>query len=191
MPIRMPFRFPRAPAGPVRAWTALVLFALLLAFAPAAQARVEVHFQSFNGSLFGGRFPHAFVVFEGTLDETGEPVFENYGFSARRVSPAVLRGPVEHVVMVEEDRYIHSTNRHFTVPVSDATYRRMKAEMIAWRDAPGRYYDLDTRNCIHFVGRMAQLAGLSVDYPDKLLRKPRAWLNHIATLNPEIPSRRF
>lgn len=187
----MPFRSPRAHADRLRAWASLVLSLVLLVLAPAAQARVEVHFHSFNGSMFGGRFPHAFVVFEGTLEETGEPVFENYGFSARRVSPAVLRGPVEHIVMVEEDRYIHTTNRHFTVSVSDATYRRMKAEMIAWRDAPGRYYDLDSRNCIHFVGRMAQLAGLSVDYPKKLLRKPRAWLNHVATLNPVVPSRRF
>ena len=56
----------------------------------------------------------------------------------------------------------------------------------AWRNAPGKYYDLDTRNCIHFVGRIAQLGGLKVDYPKNLLRKPRAWLNHVSELNPQL-----
>ena len=164
----------------------LVLLVLVLVGSPAAHARVEVHFHSFNGSLLIGRYPHTFVVFDGVLDETGERVWENYGFSARRASPAVLRGPVEHVVMTEKDKYIGTTNRHFSVTVSDETYRRMKAEMAAWRDAPGRYYDLETRNCIHFVGRMAELAGLRVEYPGQLLRKPKAWLNHVTGLNPQL-----
>jgi hypothetical protein len=30
------------------------------------------------------------------------------------------------------------------------------------------------------------MAGLTVDYPKKLLRKPRSWLNHIAELNPQL-----
>ena len=116
-------------------------------------------------------------------------IHENFGFSARHATPDVLLGPVAHMIYTEDERYIRTTNRHFTVTVSDATYRRMKDEVIAWRDAPGRYYDLDTRNCIHFVGRMAQLAGLQVDYPKKMLRKPKAWLNHIAALNPQLGAR--
>jgi hypothetical protein len=90
------------------------------------------------------------------------------------------------MIYTEDEQYIRTTNRHFTVTVSDETYRRMKQEVIAWRDAPGKFYDLDTRNCIHFVGRMAELAGLRVDFPRNLLRKPRAWLNHIASLNPQL-----
>ena len=58
--------------------------------------------------------------------------------------------------------------------------------MKAWRDAPGKYYDLDTRNCIHFVGRMAEIVGLKVDYPDDMLRRPKKWLNHITALNPKL-----
>ncbi len=169
-----------------RALAPLVLFALLLLGTPAAQARVDVHFHSFNGSVLFGRYPHTFVVFDGVLDDTGERVWENYGFSAKRATPAVLRGPVEHMVMSEKEKYIGTTNRHFTITVSDETYRRMKAEMVAWRDAPGRYYDLDTRNCLHFVGRMAEMAGLRVEYPRAMLRKPRAWLNHVTTLNPQL-----
>jgi len=165
----------------------LLFLLLVLALAPAsARAQVTAHFHSFNGSLFFGRYPHTFVVFEGHLADTNTPVHENWGFSARRATPAVLSGPVEHVVMTEEPDQIARTNRHFSVTVSDTTYRRMRAEVEAWRDAPGRYYDLDTRNCIHFVGRLAQLAGLTVDYPPDMLRKPRAWLNHIGTLNPQL-----
>jgi hypothetical protein len=165
---------------------ALLVLAALACWSVPALAAVQVHFHSFNGSMFGGRYPHAFVVFDGTLDATGERVFENYGFSARSATPDILLGPVAHGMYSENERYIRSTNRHFSITVSDATYQRMKAEVIAWRDAPGRYYDLNKRNCIHFVGRIAELGGLTVDYPQAMLRKPKAWLNHIAALNPQL-----
>jgi len=163
----------------------LCLLAALLLPLPAA-AQVLLSFQSFNGSMFGGRFPHTFVVLEGTLDATGAKVFENYGYSAKSVSPAVLTGPVEAIVMSEKPKYVTSTNRHFTVPISDATYWAIRAEVARWRDAPGKTYRLDENNCIHFVGRIAELAGIKVDYPKKLIRKPKAWLNHIAALNPQL-----
>ena len=164
----------------------LLLIAAILVGSAPAHARVDVHFHSFNGSVLFGRYPHTFVVFEGTLEDTGETIFENYGFSARVASPAVLAGPVEHIVMEEEEKYISTTNRHFTLTVSADTYRRMKAEVIAWRDAPGRFYDLNTRNCIHFVGAMAVLGGLTVDYPREMLRRPRAWLDRVTELNPQL-----
>ena len=166
----------------------MLALAALAAWSVPAQAEVQVSFHSFNGSFFG-RYPHAFVVFEGTLEATGETVNENYGFSARTAGPNVLMGPTEHGIYTEKPRYIRTTNRHFTVTVSDATYRRMKQEVIAWRDAPVKYYDLDTRNCIHFVGRIAELAGLRVDYPSDMLRKPKRWLNHVAQLNPQLGAR--
>lgn len=169
----------------------LLILVALIGWTSPAWAAVQVHFHSFNGSVFGSRFPHAFVVFDGTLDSTGERVSANYGFSARTISPAILAGPVAHTIYVEKPKYIASTNRHFSVTVSDATYHRMIQEVGVWRDAPGKYYDLDTRNCIHFVGRMAELAGLKVDYPHSLLRKPKAWLNHIAELNPQLGARQI
>ena len=169
----------------VRALLALV--ALVFWHAPALAA-VQVHFHSFNGA-FLGRYPHTFVVFDGTLDATGERIYENYGFSARSATPDVLLGPVAHGMYSENDRYVRTTNRHFSITVSDATYQRMKAEVIAWRDAPGKYYDLDTRNCIHFVGAIAQLGGIRIDYPKEMLRRPKAWLNHISALNPQLGAR--
>jgi hypothetical protein len=160
--------------------------AALMAWAVPAQAEVKVSFHSFSGSFLSGRYPHAFVAFDGTIDATGERIHENYGFSAKSAGPAVLAGPVEHGMYSEKERHIRTTNRHFTITVSDATYRRMKQEVFAWRDAPGKYYDLDTRNCIHFVGRIAELGGLRVDYPPSMLRHPKEWLNHIAALNPQL-----
>lgn len=168
---------------------AILLVAISSAWSPAALAQVLLSFQSFNGSVIVGRYPHTFIVLEGTLEETGEAVNENYGFTAKRVGPAVLSGPVEHDVTVEKAKYIKSTNRHFSIPISDAQYWRIRKEVDAWRDAPGKYYDLDTRNCIHFVGRMAELVGVKVTYPEKMLRKPKAWLNHVTALNPQLGAR--
>lgn len=166
----------------------LAIFAavLALAWSPGALAQVLLSFQSFNGSVLVGRYPHTFIVLEGTLEETGQRVEENYGFTAKTVSPAVLSGPVVHDVTVEKAKYIKSTNRHFTIPISDAQYWRIRKEVDAWRNAPGKYYDLDKRNCIHFVGRMAELVGLKVGYPQNMLRRPKAWLNHVTGLNPQL-----
>lgn len=161
-------------------------FASLLATAQPAEAKVRVSFHSFNGSVVFGRYPHTFVVFEGTLEETGQAINENFGFTAKTVSPAILNGPVAHMIWVEEAKWIGKTNRHFTLTVDDETYRKMRAEVEAWRNAPGKFYDLETRNCIHFVGKIAQLGGLKVDYPKDLLRKPRSWLNRLSSLNPHL-----
>jgi len=171
----------------VRRFLSLLVASLaLFALASPVAAKVRVSFQSFNGSVFFGRYPHTFVVFEGTLDGTGEKVNENFGFTAKTVSPAVLTGPVKQTIYVEKPKWITKTNRHFTLTVDDATYRRMRAEVEAWRNAPGDFYDLDKNNCIHFVGKIAQIGGLKVDYPKELLRKPRAWLNHVSALNPQL-----
>ncbi|GAA4049380.1 hypothetical protein [Parerythrobacter jejuensis] len=163
----------------------LFIAVFALAWSHAAFAEVRMHFHSFNGSVLFGRYPHAFVVLEGTLSN-GRAVNENFGFSAKKTTPAILNGPVKQAIITETPKMIRKTNRHFTLTISDAQYRRIKAEMIRWRDAPGDYYSLETRNCIHFVGRMAELAGLRVEYPQKMLRRPKKWLNHITGLNPSL-----
>ena len=127
-------------------------------------------------------------MLEGTL-AGGDRVSENYGYTAAKVGPAVLSGPVKHAILIEKPKYLTTTNRHFAVPISDVTYHAIKAEVARWRDEPGDGYRLDEHNCIHFVGKMAELAGLRVDYPKPLIRKPKAWLNHIATLNPQLGAR--
>ncbi|MXP44202.1 hypothetical protein [Allopontixanthobacter sediminis] len=169
----------------IRFLTLLLSLASLGWSLPAAAA-VTMSFHSFNGSVLLGRYPHTFVVLQGTLDSTGQAVNENYGFTAKSVSTRILSGPVEHDISIEPPKYITSTNRHFSVKLTDAQYNQVVAEMKAWRDAPGKYYSLDSRNCIHFVGRMAQIVGLKVDYPQNMLRKPKKWLNHITGLNPQL-----
>ena len=170
---------------------ALMLAAVAALAAVPAWAAVTVHFQSFNGSVLFGRYPHTFVVLDGTLDATGQRIHENYGFTAKRVSPAILSGPVEHDISIEKEKYITSTNRHFSVTVPDETYWRIRREVDAWRDLPGKGYDLETRNCIHFVGAIARIVGADVDYPSSLLRKPRAWLNRVVARNPQLHGRQF
>ena len=142
-------------------------------------------FHSFDGSVLFGRYPHAFVSLEGELED-GTPIRENYGFSAKSASPAVLAGPVEHVILVEKDKWIDRTNQHFTLTVDDAKYWAIRKEVARWRDAPGKYYDLATRNCIHFVGAIAQIVGVRVTYPQDMLRRPKKWLNHITGRNPQL-----
>lgn len=165
----------------------LVLFFLALSsFAQPAWAKVEVEFHSFNGSMFFGRYPHTFVVFRGKLDGTGQVVDENFGFTAKHVTPAILSGPVEGEIYIEQPKWIGKTNTHFSVTIDDATYRKMRAEVDFWDHHPGKFYDLDRNNCVSFVGKIAEMAGLKVDFPKDLMRKPRAWLNHIAALNPQL-----
>ena len=168
----------------------LLALAALLWSGPAFAA-VQVHFHSFNGSVLIGRYPHTFIVLDGTLDSTGEKVNENYGFTAKKVSTAILNGPVEHDISIEPAKYIKSTNRHFSMTISDAQYHRIVAEMKKWRDQPGKYYSLDERNCIHFVGAVAQIVGLKVDYPKDMLRRPKKWLNHVTALNPQIRAKQI
>ena len=161
-----------------------LLFALL--WSGPALAEVQIHFHSFNGSVLWGRYPHTFIVLEGTLDSTGAAVNENYGFTAKTVSPAILSGPVFHAISVEKPKYIKSTNRHFSLSLSDEQYRKVKALAASWEDAPGKFYDLEKRNCIHFVGEIARLLGLKVEYPASMLRRPKKWLNHITSMNPQL-----
>lgn len=172
-----------------KAFTRLIAAIMLvfagLGIATPALAEVNVHFQSFNGSVLWGRYPHTFVVFEGTLED-GTRVNENFGFSARSSAQAITSGPAEHMIITEDEDTIPDTNRHFTVTVSPAQYRRMRAEVLRWRNHPGRFYDLDENNCIHFVSRMAEMVGLRTDVPSQYLRRPKAWLNYITRRNPQL-----
>ncbi len=164
---------------------ALVLALAGLALATPAAAQVQVSFHSFNGSIFFGRYPHTFVVFEGQLD-TGDRIDENFGFSAKSTTAAMTSKPAEHEIIVETAKQIARTNRHFTVTVSDAKYRELRAEVERWRNHPGKFYDLDENNCIHFVAAMARMVGLQADVPEDYLKKPKAWLNYITRLNPDL-----
>lgn len=160
------------------------LAVIALLWSGAAMAEVQIHFHSFNGSVLFGRYPHTFVVLDGTLSD-GTKVDENYGFSARHSAEAITSGWAEHMVLSESEKNVRNTNRHFSITLTDAQYARVIREVRAWQ-APGKRYSLDERNCIHFVGEMARLVGLKVEYPENMLRRPKKWLNHITALNPQL-----
>ena len=171
--------------SPLRVFKRLALLLAFLWSGPAL-AEVQIHFHSFNGNVFWGRYPHTFIVLDGTLEESGRVINENYGFSARTVSPAILSGPVEHMVLAESEKNVQKTNRHFSITLTDEEYKRVIQLVASWQQAPGKFYDLDKRNCIHFVGEIARLIGLKVDYPEDMLRRPKRWLNHISAMNPQL-----
>ena len=116
----------------------------------------------------------------------GTPVNGNAGFTAKTISPAILLGSVPHTIWVEEDQYMDDANRHFALTIDDATFARVQAEIAAWRDLPGKAYNLNRRNCVHFVADMARLVGLKADDPGELKKKPKAYLNHLIKLNPQL-----
>ena len=169
----------------------LIVALLALATASAAGAEVRITFHSFNGSVLFGRYPHTFISMDGALDSNGARVHENYGWSAKSVTPAVLTGPVRGIIMVEQEKWLNDTNRHFTLTLDDATYWKVRAEIERYRKHPGDFYSLETNNCIHFIGSIAKIVGLKVDFPQNMLRKPREWLNHIAKLNPRLGAKQI
>lgn len=168
----------RLLAALLAAWAALM--------AVSAEARVVVSFYSVPGSVITGRSVHAFVTLTGTLDSDGRTVDENYGFSAATWNPAGFFRPVPQTMLIEKPDYIRRAHYHFRVPISDAAYRRIVQEVQLWWHDPAHLWDIDKRNCVTFVGVVAQMSGLKADFPPKIMRKPRAYLDRVATLNPQV-----
>jgi len=164
--------------------TLLALVAAL--FAATAQAHVVVSFYSVPGSVLTGRSVHAFVTLTGTLDGTGQAVNENYGFSAKTWNPAGFFRPVPQTMLIEKPEYIARARYHFRTAISDAAYHRIVSEVQLWWRDPAHLWDIDRRNCVTFVGVVAQMSGLKADFPPKLMRKPRQYLDRVATLNPQL-----
>lgn len=159
------------------------LFALMALFPAQAHAQILVSFYSHD---LGSTFPHAFFTLSGTPNRGGAPVVTNYGFTAKSLSPAILMGPVVGEVETLSAKYVESSDRQFTVKISDAQYDALLALVDKWRKVPGKSYNLNKRNCIHFVGEAAQLLGLKVDINSKNVKKPRAFMLSLIALNPWV-----
>jgi hypothetical protein len=163
--------------NPFRRFSLLVLAALAalaLAASPAAAA-VRITFYS---KQLTSSFPHAFVIMRGTLDRNGARIDEDYGFTAKSVSPAILMGAVKH-----NEGYVAKSDAHFTLTISDAEYDRVMATVERWRTRPQPSYDLGSRNCIHFVAEIAASVGMRADTPRKLMKKPRSYLDYLTAAN--------
>jgi hypothetical protein len=159
------------------------LFAVLLIACTAAPAWAAVQITFYSKEL-GASFPHAFVTLEGTLDRTGERIAEDYGFSAKTISPAILWGKVGgKVISDHEASYVKASDPHFTVTLTDSEYDGVMATVEKWRAAKQPSYDLDRGNCIHFVGELAAAFGMDGAPRKRLMRKPRSFLEAITEAN--------
>ena len=174
----------RSKAGP-GVWRRLWLLALLLAgLHGPAWAAVDIAF--YSRELGGNNFPHAFVALHGTVDSTGEAVDTSYGFTAKAVTPAILFGSVGGEVVVEGENQIARSDRKFALTLSDDQYRAAMAVVERWRAMPQPSYHMNRRNCVHFVGEIAQAIGLRVEFPRRLMKRPRSFLEHVISLNPAL-----
>lgn len=165
---------------------AFALFLLFFIVCPA-QAAVEITFFSKELST---SFPHAFVVMDGMLAD-GTRVDEDYGFTAKTVSPAILMGAVKGEVVSDHDQsYVRRSDRHFTLTISDAEFARAITTIERWRTARQPSYRLGSRNCVHFVAEIAASIGLIAEMPKRLMKKPRSYLEFLTAANRELLQRR-
>jgi hypothetical protein len=154
--------------------------ALLGMMAAPGWAAVSITFYS---KELGASFPHAFVILEGTPDRGGPRVDEDYGFTAKTISPAILWGKVPGEVITDHSpSYVRGSDRHFTVALTDPEYDRAMATVVRWRAAKQPSYDLDRHNCVHFVAEMATSIGLTAD-TGRLMKKPRSFLEALTAAN--------
>lgn len=165
---------------------ARLLLILLMVWGSAAPAQAAVEIAFYSRELGGNNFPHAFVRLDGTLDSTGERVDASYGFTAKAVTPAILFGSVGGEVVVEGPRQIERSDRQFALVLSDAQYRAVMAVVERWRSRRQPSYNLNRRNCVHFVAELARTVGLRVETADGLMKRPRSFLQHVRGLNPQL-----
>lgn len=173
---------PRMRAARFRLW--LLAFLFLLGVHAPAQAAVEIAF--YSRELGGNNFPHAFVALHGVVDSTGEQVNTTYGFTAHSVTPAILFGSVSGEIVVEGERQMARSTRQFALTLSEERYRAVMAVVEQWRNRPQPSYNLNHRNCVHFVAELARAAGLRVEEVPGLMKRPRSFLLHLLGLNPQL-----
>jgi hypothetical protein len=159
---------------------AFLAAALLALAATPGWAAVSITFYS---KELGASFPHAFVILEGTPDRGGPRIEEDYGFTAKTISPAILWGKVAGEVITDHSAgYVKGSDRHFTIALSDSEYDRVMATIARWRSAKQPSYDLDKHNCVHFVAELAAAVGMTADMR-KLMKKPRSFLENLTAQN--------
>lgn len=167
--------------------TRILLFLLAFCAVPA-NAAVEMAFYSHELQASGNgeriiEFPHAFVTVRGQPDAGGRAIDANYGFTADTISPAIVMGPVKGRMVSAGKAYVRGSRRHIALRLTDARYAAVQAAYKRWAAVKGKSYDLDTRNCVHFVAAMAQAAGLAVPNDPLLMKNPTRFLEAVAARN--------
>jgi hypothetical protein len=151
---------------------------------PPAQSEPYVGQVTFYSHSFGENFPHAFVIVE-QRNALGQTSFDAYGFSARNLSPALLWGTVNGHIAIPGERYVRQSDPHFTVPMTRAQAEALTRIRANWAQGPGSRYNLDRRNCVHFVAELAEVLGLRTEPDSSHFRAPNKFLREVVALNPE------
>lgn len=152
---------------------------------PVSVPADSVALLTFYSHEFGEYFPHAFV--ELTTDLTKPNVDQDaFGFTAKNISPAILMGSVNGEVRSPKPDLIRNSNSHFTVAITSAQLEKIKSIRAIWSSGAGSRYSLNKRNCVHFVGEIADVIGLSVNFDSKNFKRPKRFLEEVAALNPTL-----
>jgi hypothetical protein len=160
----------------------LTLFALMVAVISPGLARADVTV-SFYSHDFGSTFPHAFFTVKGQLARGGPAIDTNYGYTPKVVETAIIFGGwVSGEIETGKPSYVASSRKHFSVTVPDATYDGLMALVQKWGSRP-KGYNLGKQNCVHFVGEAAQIVGMSVDFNNGLVKRPKAFLDAVMAGN--------
>lgn len=172
-----------APMTKLLAPAMRVALALVLWLGCALPARAAVTITFWSHEL-GNSFPHAFFSLRGVPDGGGPPVDTNVGFTAKSVSPAILMGTVAGRLDISKPFYIATSDAQFSYVMTDVQYADILALVAAWDEKTGdAHYNLNNRNCVHFVQEAARRLGLvAVDQP-QLMKKPRSYLKAVALAN--------
>lgn len=183
--VRMARHSARRPIGNhVMRLLPFLLLLLGLTLPGVAHADVEIGFYSREMTV---DLPHAFVTVNGEAD--GKRIDTSYGFTAKSVTPAILWGAVPGRIDITEAAYIAKSQRHFTVTVPASAWPRIAAIVARYASPPGNVYRIGSRNCVHFVGEIAQAMGMKVSF-DKHAKRPRAFLDGVGAANRGFPTMR-
>lgn len=126
-------------------------------------------------------FPHTFFALKGAPDAGGPALDINYGFTARTSTPAILWSTVDGAVQSRERAYLKRSDAQFSVEVNDAQFAALMALVAEWRADPR--YNLNKRNCVHFIAEALRRVGLTVPDLPKLMKKPKSFLVAVGQAN--------
>ncbi|MEE9433386.1 MAG: hypothetical protein V3V15_04020 [Sphingorhabdus sp.] len=161
----------------------IVILSMLMAVSPAkAEMLATFYTHDFDATYF----PHAFIRLQGTIEETGEVIDTNYGFTAKSTTPAILFGSVRHMMETKKLKYVEKSDAHFTLRLDDDGYAKLMTLMEKWRDMPGKGYNLGKRNCVHFAMEAAVIFGIEVNRKSKFFKKPKSFMEEVMQLNPDL-----
>ena len=153
-----------------------------LFFVSPARADVDVTFYSHD---FGDSFPHAFFTLKGKLED-GQMIDTSYGFTAVKISPAILWKSVTGEVQTPKDKYIDKSNPHFKITINDSDYAKLMSVVKKWENREQKSYNLKKRNCIHFTSEAIAALGYKFNPESKYWRKPKSFMLEVLELNPSL-----